>query len=76
LALIDDTGEHVMRPGDCAGYKGGERNGHHLINRSDQPAQCMVVGSRIEEDWGEYSDIDMRFNATEPTFTKKDGTPF
>src|SRR4051794_2538806 len=35
--LIDDVGEHEMRPGDCAAFPKNDGNGHHLVNRSDAP---------------------------------------
>ncbi|MFZ1988574.1 MAG: cupin domain-containing protein, partial [Alphaproteobacteria bacterium] len=34
VVLIEDGGETVLRAGDCAGWKGGVRNGHNLVNRS------------------------------------------
>ncbi|HAJ45814.1 MAG TPA: transcriptional regulator, partial [Alphaproteobacteria bacterium] len=63
LILVTDGREDVMRPGDCAGFKAGERNGHCLQNRSGAAASFLVVGTRDDRDWGEYSDIDMRFSA-------------
>ena len=83
LVLIEDEGETVLRPGDCAAWKAGVRNGHHLINRSRQDASFLVVGSRDESDWGEYPDIDLKFNPERYTdarpsaiFSHKDGTPY
>lgn len=61
LVLITDAGEDLMQPGDCAGFKAGVHDGHVLQNRSDKPARFLVVGGRDDEDWGEYSDIDMKF---------------
>ncbi|GAM99235.1 Mll2521 protein [alpha proteobacterium U9-1i] len=61
LVLVTDAGEAIMRPGDCAGFKAGVHDGHKLENRSDTPARFLVVGGRDDEDWGEYSDIDMKF---------------
>lgn len=82
LVLVEDEGETILRAGDCAGWRAGVRNGHHLINRSARAARFLVIGTRIDEDWGEYSDIDMRFNPdrysgkrTGPGFSRKDGTP-
>jgi uncharacterized cupin superfamily protein len=75
VVLVDDSGEHVMRAGDCAGFKAGDRNGHHLQNRSDRPARLLVVGSRHEEDWGEYPDIDMKFLPSRGGYAKKNGEP-
>jgi uncharacterized cupin superfamily protein len=80
LVMVDDDGEQIMRPGDCAAFKAGERNGHCLQNRSDKPAKLLVVGSRHDEDWGEYPDIDMKFLPGRYSggggFTKKNGDPF
>lgn len=75
LVLITDEGEETMRAGDCAGFKAGVRNGHHLINRSNATARFLVVSNRDEADTGAYSDLDMRFNA-DGTYTKKNGDPF
>jgi uncharacterized cupin superfamily protein len=85
LALIEDGGEVTLRPGDCAAWKAGVRDGHHLINRSaSQPATFLVVGTRDSTDWGEYPDIDLKFNPAryEPaagagaSYSHKDGTPY
>ena len=73
LVLVTDAGEEIMRPGDCAGFKAGDRDGHHLQNRSDKPARFLVVGSRQEEDWGEYPDIDMKFLPGRGGYTRKNG---
>jgi uncharacterized cupin superfamily protein len=75
LVLITDAGEEIMRAGDCAGFKAGVRDGHHLVNKSNAAARFLVVGSRDESDWGEYPDIDMRFNP-DGSYTKKNGDPF
>jgi len=34
LWLVTDAGEELLVAGDCAGFKGGVRDGHHLQNRS------------------------------------------
>jgi len=84
LVLIEDDGETILRAGGCAGWKAGVRNGHHLINRTNSEARLLVVGTRDDSDWGEYPDIDLKFNpvpysAEGPAiggFTHKDGTPY
>ena len=83
LVLIEDEGETILRAGDCAAWKAGVHNGHHLINRSKSDASFLVVGSRVDGDWGEYPDIDLKFNPerysgkrTGPAFSHKDGTPY
>jgi uncharacterized cupin superfamily protein len=81
LVLVTDAGEETMRPGDSAGFKAGVKDGHHLQNRSKQDAVMLVVGSRSDEDHGEYSDIDMVFTAGRYTnqgsfYRHKDGKPY
>ena len=73
--LIDDSGEHVMRPGDCATFPAGEHNGHHLINRSDMDCIFIAVSAGDKKaDAGEYPDIDMVFGPQ--GYARKDGTPY
>ena len=83
LVLIEDDGETILHPGDCAAWPAGVRDGHHLINRSNEAASFLVVGSRRDDDWGEYPDIDLQFNPDRysgkrkgPGFSHKDGTPY
>ena len=73
LVLVTDAGEETMRPGDCVGFKAGVRDGHCLQNRSSSDARFLVVGSRSEEDWGEYSDIDMKFLPGRGGYVRKNG---
>jgi uncharacterized cupin superfamily protein len=75
LVLVTDAREEIMRPGDCAGFKAGVRDGHNLENRSDKPARFLVVGSRDEADWGEYSDLDMKFLPGRGGYVRKNGDP-
>lgn len=77
ITLIDDQGEHVMTPGDCAAWPAGDANGHHLVNKSDAPAAFLVIGTHTEVENAHYSDLDMkvRIDAESAHFTHKDGTP-
>jgi uncharacterized cupin superfamily protein len=79
LVLVTDAGEQILRAGDCAGFKAGVRDGHHLQNRSARLARFLVVGNRDDADHGEYSDIDMRFlpgRVSGPGgYTRKNGEP-
>ena len=71
--LIEDEGETLLRPGDCAAWPKGVQNGHHLVNRSD--ADCVFVALSAGDDArGSYSDIDMRW--TPEGYVHKDGTPY
>jgi uncharacterized cupin superfamily protein len=74
VVLVTDAGEETLRPGDCAGFKAGVEDGHHLQNRSQTDVLLLEVGSRKAEDAGDYPDIDMRFSPD--GFTRKDGSPF
>lgn len=80
VMLVDDDGEQTLMAGDCAGFKAGERNGHHFINRSGAEVVLLVVGTRNDADHGEYPDIDMKFVEERYTgqggFVHKDGTPY
>ncbi len=78
--LVMDEGEEELGPGDCVGWKGGVKNGHHLQNRSREDVVFLVVGSRIPEDRPEYPDVDLALPPGRAGgtfgFTKKDGTPY
>ena len=63
VTLVGDAGEEVMRAGDCAGFKAGNRDGHCMQNRSKDVVRLLVVGSRNDADHGEYPDIDLVFTA-------------
>jgi uncharacterized cupin superfamily protein len=77
VVLVDDAGETVLRAGDCAGFKAGVANGHHLENRSDREAVLLEMGSRRPgQDTCTYSDIDMVARAREDFYRRKDGTPY
>jgi uncharacterized cupin superfamily protein len=76
VVLVEDEGETVLRAGDCAGFKSGVANGHHLQNRSDRDALVLEVGSRrINEDACDYPDIDMIVGPDE-VYRRRDGTPY
>jgi uncharacterized cupin superfamily protein len=80
VVLVSGAGEEVLRSGESAGFKAGVRDGHHFQNRSSADAVLLVVGSRNDEDHGEYSDIDMMFTAgryaAKGSYRHKDGTPY
>ncbi|HEV7613301.1 MAG TPA: cupin domain-containing protein [Steroidobacteraceae bacterium] len=77
VVLVTDAGEEILRAGDCAGFKAGMLDGHHLQNRSQADAVLLEVGSRkTAEDEGEYPDIDLRFLKGGLGFARKDGTPY
>ncbi len=77
LVLVTDAGEEVLKPGDCAAFKAGDPNGHHLINRTDRDAVVLEVGnSAPDQDRCVYSDIDMIAEPGLETYSHRDGTPY
>ena len=59
LVLIDDAGETVLKPGDAAGFKASDGNGHHLVNRTDRDARYLEIGTRSKHERVEYPDADL-----------------
>ncbi|CUH80906.1 cupin domain-containing protein [Tropicibacter naphthalenivorans] len=78
LTLVDDTGETPLSPGDCCAFPKGDRNGHHIVNRSDAEGAFVVIGTRTPTERGHYSDVDMQVtvDAGQMAFTRRDGSPF
>src|SRR6266404_6288900 len=75
--LVTDSGEEILRAGDCAGFKAGLRDGHHLQNRSPRDVVVLEIGSRkVADDEGEYPDIDLRFLKGDAGYARKNGTPY
>src|SRR5438552_6509102 len=46
IILIEDSGETMLMPGDCAGFRAGIANGHHLVNKSQRDALYLEIGTR------------------------------
>ena len=76
--LVDDQGEHVMRPGDCAAFPAGDGNGHHFINRTDKVATFLVIGTKAPREVATYADVDLRveMEGGKARFTYRDGSEF
>jgi uncharacterized cupin superfamily protein len=66
VTLIDDDGEHHLHAGDCAGFKAGDANGHHIINKSDKVAILFEIGTRTDTETTYYADRNLMV-------TKRDG---
>jgi uncharacterized cupin superfamily protein len=73
--LVEDEGETVMRPGDCASFPKGVANGHRLVNRGDSPCVFIAVGKHALSNC-HYPDIDLHLDGATSRFTRKDGTPY
>jgi uncharacterized cupin superfamily protein len=76
VVLVEDSGETILRAGECAAFPKNTGNGHHLINRSGSVAVYLEVGSRALEDLTTCSDIDMMSSNADGRFVHKDGTPY
>src|ERR1700741_3739276 len=59
LVLIEDGGETLLKPGDCAGFKAGVANGHHLVNKSQRDALYLEIGTRAAAERAHYPDVDL-----------------
>ena len=76
VVLVTDAGEQALRAGDCAGFKAGAANGHHLQNRSGADALVLEVGSRRDDDEAYYPDIDLHALKGRSGYAHKDGRPY
>ncbi len=59
VALIENEGETVLKPGDAAGFKANSGVGHQLINRSNRDAVYLEVGTRSKHERVEYPGVDL-----------------
>jgi uncharacterized cupin superfamily protein len=76
LTLVTNSGAEILRPGDCAAFKAGDPDGHHLVNRSNRPATVLEVGNADPQDLCVYSDIDMVAGPGAAGYSHRDGTPY
>ena len=76
VVLVTDAGEEVLRAGDCAAFKAGDGDGHHLINRSAAEAKVLEVGNNDLRDGCVYPDVDMVSRPGEDHYRMRDGTPY
>ena len=78
VVLVTDEGEEVLHPGDAAGFKAGDANGHCLRNQSHGEVLVLEIGTRVADDSVYYSEINMAAPAGgQPApFTRRDGTPY
>lgn len=50
LTLVEGERQTRLQPGDAAAFRAGVPLPHCLWNHSDQPARCLVVGTRARTD--------------------------
>ena len=76
LTLVTNAGAEILRAGDCAGFKAGDENGHHLQNNSSAEATFLEIGTRLAHDGTFYSDIDMMLPPGTREYRHRDGRPY
>jgi len=77
--LVTNTGETLLRPGMCAGFKAGSGDAHHLINRSGREVVYLEIGDRNPSDTVIYPDEDLGRALSpigERVFVHRDGRPY
>ena len=77
--LITESGESVLKPGMCAGFKAGSGDAHHLHNRTQKDVVFLEIGDRSAGDSVSYPDDDVQavFGPDGKwQYSKKDGTPY
>ena len=77
LVMVTDAGEELLKGGDCAGFKAGIADGHHLQNRSTAEALYLEIGSRRpNEDKVTYPDIDLKATKGRRGYVHVSGEPY
>jgi uncharacterized cupin superfamily protein len=76
VVLVSNEGEQLLREGDCAGFKAGDEDGHHLQNRSKHDVLLLEIGGRDQNDAVTYPDIDLRWTARADRYLHRDATPY
>ncbi len=78
VVLVEDDGETPLKPGDAAGFKANTPNGHHLVNRSNQDAIYLEIGTRSKHECAQYPDVDLIMVRDDKgaRFTHKNGEPY
>lgn len=76
--LVTDAGETILKAGMCAGFRAGDGNAHHLLNRSDEDVLYLEIGDRSRGDRAHYPDDDLHAVLKEDGwhFLHKDGQPY
>ncbi len=76
VILRSEAGEQRLGPGMAAGFPAGDADGHQLINRSEQPAMYLEVGTRNpSEDSAFYPEDDLLVQPGR-LLCHRDGSPY
>jgi uncharacterized cupin superfamily protein len=78
VVLVTNAGEEILKAGDCAGFKYGEDDGHHLQNRSSNDVLLLEIGTRNDTDSVAYPGIDLVYpvGGKPAMYIHTDGTPY
>ena len=76
VTLVTNAGAEILRAGDCAGFKAGDEDGHHLQNNSSADVTFLEMGTRLPDDGAYYSDIDMMLPPGAKQYCHRDGRPY
>jgi uncharacterized cupin superfamily protein len=76
--LITNGGETPLKPGDCAGFKAGTGDAHHLVNRGARDVLYLEIGDRSAGDTVVYPDDDLEAGLVDGKWRMlhKDGKPY
>lgn len=76
--LRTDRGAFLLGPGQCAGFRAGSGDAHHLVNDSSADVVYLEIGDRSAGDVAVFPDDDLsaRERGGSWTFFHRDGTPY
>jgi uncharacterized cupin superfamily protein len=77
--LVTAAGALELAPGVCVGFKAGDGDAHHIVNRTDADVVLLEVGDRSAGDEVVYPDDDIQAVYGPDgkwAFKRKDGTGF
>ena len=77
--LFTNDGATELEPGMCAGFKAGNGDAHHLVNRTQQDVVYLEIGDRTSGDSAVYPDEDLQVVQDAQgnwRYLHKDGTPY
>ncbi len=76
--LVTNDGETELAPGMRVGFKAGDGDGHHLVNRSSNDVVLLEIGDRTAGDDASYPDDDIQasLEGGKWVFMRKDGTAY
>jgi uncharacterized cupin superfamily protein len=77
--LVYGNDEYLMSPGECFGFRKGNKIGHHLVNHSDSSVVYLEMGDRTAEDMVEYPGNDLIAKSDNKgtwIFLHKDGSAY